>query len=105
MGKVERQRYPQPAPALNDAAETAIWSRALSLTGALLAHLASNPQTQGLVSEMLSAGVVPHHPAAPPAAPFDEPLTGLQTRELTGPDVFREFFGARIGAGAPARSS
>jgi hypothetical protein len=95
MGKVER--HPPPA----DAAETAIWSRALSLTGALLAHLASNPQTQGLVSEMLSAGVVPHRHPARLAAPFDEPLSGLQTRELTGAEVFSEFFGGR--ASAPTR--
>lgn len=101
MGKVERQRTPQPA--LSEAAETAVWSRALSLTGALLAHLASNPQTQRLVSELLSAGVVPHRPLAPSVDAFDEPLTGLQTRELTGPDVFSEFFGTRIGAGAPTR--
>ncbi len=79
-----------------------VWAHVLSLTGALLSHMAANPQTQRLVTDLLAAGLSRHGPDAPSAfAPFDEPMSGLQTRELREPAVFSRFFGPRgVGTGA-----
>ena len=77
-----------------------VWAHVLSLTGALLSHMAANPQTQRLVTDLLAAGLARHGPDAPSTfAPFDEPMSGLQTRELREPSVFSKFFGA-VGSGA-----
>lgn len=80
---------PDPDPDDVDA-----WARALSLTGALLSHLAASPQTQSFVFEMLASGVTPTAELVPGATPFHEVMSGLQSRELCGPDVFSRYFGA-----------
>jgi hypothetical protein len=90
-----------PPPAEVD--DALVWAHVLSLTGALLSHMAANPQTQRLVTDLLAAGLARHGPDAPSAfAPFDEPMSGLQTRELREPAVFSRFFGAHRGPGGGA---
>lgn len=73
-----------------EAEDTFVWARVLSLTGALLSHMAANPQTHGLVAEMLSSGMAP---AVPDPERFSEPLSGLHTREIRNAEVLRHFFG------------
>lgn len=102
MAKMQRHRAPPPAAPDSTFDEGVAWARVLSLTSALLTHMAGSPETQRFVAEMLAAGVVPNADTLPDAQdgePFHETLTGLQMRELDGPDVFREFFGARSGNG------
>lgn len=74
--------------------DTRVWERVLSLTGALLQHMAANPQTQPLVQQMLSAGLQPSPPV--PAAEigrFTEPMTGLHVREIQNTEVMGHYFG------------
>jgi hypothetical protein len=74
-----------------EADDTQVWARVLSLTGALLSHMAANPQTHRLVTDMLSAGMARGDGIQ--AEPFAEPLVGLHTRELRSPEVLQHFFG------------
>lgn len=105
MAKMQRHRAPLPATPDSAFDEGVAWARVLSLTSALLTHMAGSPETQRFVAEMLAAGVMPNADALPDVQeaqdgePFHETLTGLQMRELDGPDVFHEFFGARNGNG------
>jgi hypothetical protein len=78
--------------------DSVAWTRALSLSGAFLSHLAANPDMQRLVTEMLIAGAAKSPELLASNAPFDEALAGLQTRELSEPDVFSRFFGAGLAA-------
>lgn len=72
-----------------DFENTTVWASVLSLTGALLSHMAANPQTKTLVDDMLRAG---SRPSDDPER-FHEPLHGLHTREISNPEVLRHFFG------------
>lgn len=92
----DRFRRVRPGAAGAASDDNQAWTRVLSLTGALLSHLAANPDTRRLVTEMLAAGV-PLTPdlLAGADSRFDEPLIGLHIRELCEPDVFSRFFGAR----------
>lgn len=74
--------------------DTAAWERVLSLTGALLQHMAANPETQPLVQEMLQAGLRAPVPApAPDPQRFHEPMTGLHVREIQNTEVMGHYFG------------
>lgn len=76
--------------------DTLVWERVLSLTGALLQHMAANPQTQPLVQQMLDAGLRSPVPAPAPARDpgrFTEPMTGLHVREVQNTEVMAHFFG------------
>jgi len=93
MRSTERIRNTRPALA---AADAATWARVLSLTSTLLSQMAHSAETRRLVSDLLAAQAAREALSSP--VPFDEPLSGLQTRELREPDVFSRFFGGRASA-------
>lgn len=82
-----------PRAKFRETGDTAIWARVLSLTGALMTHMSANPEMQRFVNDVLAAGDSPTTDGLDSRAPFDEPLAGLQTRELCEPGVFRQIFG------------
>ena len=84
-----------PRSPLKDGGDTAVWARVLSLTGALLTHMSANPDMQRFVTDVLAAGNSPATDGLDSRAPFDEPMSGLQTRELCEPQLFRQLFGGR----------
>ncbi|MFY9510695.1 MAG: hypothetical protein WAQ05_06960 [Rubrivivax sp.] len=95
-------RHPQqldewgfPRARLKETGDTAIWARVLSLTGALLTHMSANPEMQRFVTDVLAAGNSPATDGLDSRAPFDEPLNGLQTRELADAKVFGQYFSVR----------
>ena len=100
MAKTDRARRSRRAADAAEAKDVESWSRVLSLTGALLSHMASHPGSRRLITEMLEAGITPPNDWLDSDAPFDEPLTGLHTRELREPDLFQRLFGPRGAASA-----
>jgi len=92
MRKLDEWGFPRPT-SQKEAGETAVWARVLSLTGALMTHMSANPEMQRFVNDVLAAGASPATDGIDSQMPFDEPLSGLQTRELREPDVFRQLFG------------
>lgn len=73
--------------------DTRVWERVLSLTGALLQHIAANPQTQPLVQQMLDAGLQGASPVPPDEiGRFTEPMAGLHVREIQNTEVMGHFF-------------
>lgn len=93
MGKLDEWGFPRQGT-LQDRGDTAIWARVLSLTGALMTHMSANPEMQRFVTDVLSAGASPATDGLDSRMPFDEPMTGLHTRELSEPGVFGQLFGA-----------
>lgn len=91
MRQFDEWGFPRALP--KEGGDTAIWARVLSLTGALLTHMSDNPEMQRFVNDVLAAGDSPSTDGLDSRAPFDEPMTGLRTRELVEPGVFRQLFG------------